>query len=103
FLSTEDLCRIMDWFRAGPSKDARDVLAVTKPFDMDEQEWPYVGYKGGAEVGVMNLTLLLKHRSGAWYVVAVTWNNPQAELERGKLVNLVQRLVRLVAKGESGK
>jgi beta-lactamase class A len=103
FLSADDLCGIMDWFRRGPSQEARDLLAVTKPFDLDDTDWPYVGYKGGAEVGVLNLTLLLKHRSGAWYALAMTWNNPKADVDKEQLVALAQRLVGVLSKGKNGK
>ena len=59
-------------------------------------ELAYVGYKGGSEPGVLNLTWLVRNRAGAWHVVTGSWNNPQALVDESRLIGLLARAIRLV-------
>src|SRR5262249_12801577 len=64
FASAEDLCRTMAalWTRAQDKKTARvlDLLAKNPGLPIDAKVWPYVGFKGGSEPGVINMTYLLR-------------------------------------------
>jgi beta-lactamase class A len=96
FYSTADLCRVMDWLRRQEkAAAARDILAVHSGVSLDTTFWSYVGYKGGSEPGVLNVTLLLQAKSGAWFAFAMTWNNPEREVDSVQLIGLAQRLLRL--------
>ncbi|HEY5219044.1 MAG TPA: hypothetical protein VIJ16_04505, partial [Gemmatimonadaceae bacterium] len=80
---------------------ARAILAVNPGLNLSGGEWTYVGYKGGSEPGVLDLTLLLWHRSGAWYIVSATWNDPARVVDEATLIGLVQRAVDLVGAGSA--
>jgi len=105
FASAADLSRAMLWLRdhtgTAMTAPARAILAVNPGLNLSGGEWTYVGYKGGSEPGVLDLTLLLWHRSGAWYIVSATWNDPARVVDEATLIGLVQRAVDLVGAGSA--
>lgn len=102
FASAGDLCRAMDWLRknteSGAAASVRDVLAIHDGVEVRSSTFPWVGFKGGSEPGVLNLTLLLKSAAGKWYAVSAGWNDPENNVEDAKLVGLVRRAVSLLGK-----
>ncbi len=56
----------------------------------------YVGYKGGSEPGVLNLTWLVRTRTGVWHVVTGSWNNPPPPLDEARFIGLMARAVQLL-------
>ncbi len=98
FASPEDLVRVMDWLRRNGDQTTRDILAINDGVaDQDAQKFAYVGYKGGSESGVLNTTYLLRDKTGRWYAVSASWNDPAAPLADGKMVLIASRAIRLVA------
>lgn len=97
FASAEDLARTMDWLRRHGDETARGILAISPggPPTL-RQDFAYVGFKGGSEPGVINLTWLIRNRAGAWHVVTGSWNNPEAPVDEGRFVALMQRALQLV-------
>ena len=97
FFSPVDLIRIMDWLRRnteGPKgADARAVLSKNPGLAVDKRQYDWVGFKGGSEPGVINLTLLLKGTDGAWYAVAASWNDTAAPVENERFTGLMNALV----------
>jgi hypothetical protein len=53
----------------------------------DTSDWSRVAFKGGSEVGVLNLTTWLQAKNGKTYSVCVTWNHDQA-LDETRLLTL---------------
>ena len=101
FASARDLSRVMTWLRNHTETEAgrlaRGLLAVNPGVRVSKTDWPYVGYKGGSEPGVLNLTYLMRDADGVWYTLAASWNNPDAPVETGTLLGLAQRAFQLVA------
>jgi beta-lactamase class A len=104
FASTADLCHAMDWLRAHTEGEAnrravpaRAILAINPGAELDRRVWTYVGYKGGGEPGVLNLTWLLGRRDGAWFAVSATWNDETRTVDTAELVSLMQGLIGLLA------
>lgn len=97
FASAEDLVRTMDWLRRHGDDDARAILAISPggPPTLRE-DFAYVGFKGGSEPGVINLTWLVRSRAGAWHAVTGSWNNPQAPVDEARFVALMSRALQLV-------
>jgi hypothetical protein len=105
FASPADLVRTMDWIRrntaTGPGAEARAILATNPGIGPAQAaRWGYVGYKGGSEPGVIEMTLLLQSKTGAWYGVAASWNNPAAAVADARFVALVSRAADLLASGK---
>ncbi len=57
--------------------------------------WDYVGFKGGSEPGVLNLTWLLTDKDGRDWILSLGWNNPAAVVDEGKLLAIAQRILLL--------
>jgi hypothetical protein len=102
FASASDLCRAMNWLRIatelGPAAPLRGVLAINPGLSVSKEAFPFVGYKGGSETGVLNLTYLLRAKDGTWYAASAGWNDPQQAVEESKLIGLMQRVVYLLGK-----
>jgi hypothetical protein len=105
FASAADLCRAMDWLRrhteSGKAAAAREILAINPGLKFSDEDWPYVGYKGGSETGVLNLTWLLQRKDGAWFALSAGWNDTAASLDEKRFFGLLQSLVDLVGAGWS--
>jgi beta-lactamase class A len=104
FASTADLCRAMDWLRTHTEGEAKrqtapalDVLAINPGVELDRKAWTYVGYKGGGEPGVLNMTWLLGRRDGAWFAVSASWNDEAKTVDTAELATLLQSLIGLLA------
>lgn len=98
FFTTDDLVRLMNRLRESPLKpELLPLLAITKPFDIDDFAWKYLGFKGGAEVGVLNISLLGQLRCNSeWYAFSFTWNDTEQALNEPLWIANVERAVRLV-------
>ena len=96
FASARDVAAIMRRIVVLEDPTARDILAVYPALPQPVREgWDYAGYKGGSEPGVLNLSWLLRDDAGEWRVLVMSWNDPEAPLEKGRLENLAQRVLRL--------
>ena len=97
FASAADLVRTMDWLRRNADDSARAILAINPVLGPQARgAFAYVGYKGGSEPGVINLTWLIQSRGGAWHVVTGGWNNPAAPVEEARFLSLMTRAVQLL-------
>lgn len=97
FYSPADLVRTLDYLRRHQlAEDILPLLAITRGLSLDEHRWPYVGFKGGAEPGVVNFALLVRRRDGRWYALAIAWNHSDGDVDRSLLVVYAQRLLQLI-------
>jgi len=97
FATTPDLCRAMDWYRlqsrTAVGKRALDILAVNPGLDIDADIFPYIGYKGGSEAGVLNMTYLLRRRDNTWFAISVSWMNSAEDLDLTKFSGIVSEII----------
>ena len=104
FASAEDLCRVMATLaaRAAKSEKAKpllDVLAKNPGLEIDAKVFPYIGFKGGSEPGVMNLTWLLRRDDDKWFVVSLGFNATAAPVfEDAKIIGYATGLIELVGR-----
>jgi len=98
FASATDLCHAMAWFQADDTarNTARQILAINPGLSLSSTRWAYIGFKGGAEPGVISLNFLLRSQSGQWYAVGAVWNNPKATLTETDWISLVSRAIDLL-------
>ena len=100
FASATDMCRVMNWLRQQTEGDktARQILAINPGVGLNipREKWQYVGFKGGSEPGVLNMTYLLQSTRGDWYALSLGWNNKEAPLQGEKLVALLQQILRII-------
>ncbi|MEO7731871.1 MAG: hypothetical protein ABIY55_12920, partial [Kofleriaceae bacterium] len=103
FASGEDLCRAMGtlWTRAQNPKAAPllGILAKNPGLPLDATLWPYIGFKGGAEPGVINMTYLLKRNDDQWFVVTLGFNAAEGgTLEDDKIFALAVAVIDLLGR-----
>jgi len=97
FASPSDMVRVMDWLRRNGGETALAILAINPGLGAQLRgELAYVGYKGGSEPGVLNLTWLVRNRAGMWHVITGSWNNPAAPLEEQRFIGLLARAVQSI-------
>ena len=95
FASGQDIARIFQRIRALPDRTALDLLAINPSLGNAARDWAYAGYKGGSEPGVLNLSWLLQDKAGDWYVLAMSWNDPQAVVDQQQFALMAQRVLAL--------
>lgn len=96
FASGRDLASLMRRIVALDDPTARRIMAIDPALpEGRRQDWRYVGYKGGSEPGVLNLTWLLQDQEGEWRILTLSWNNPEAPLDAGALEPIAQRILAL--------
>ncbi|WP_166041766.1 serine hydrolase [Sphingosinicella sp. YJ22] len=97
FASAADLARVMDWLRRNGDETTHGILAISPGMPRPAAApYSYLGFKGGSEAGVINLTWLVRNNEGAWHVVTASWNNPAAPIDEGRFIPLVGRALPLV-------
>ncbi|MEO9131923.1 MAG: serine hydrolase [Sphingomonas sp.] len=102
FASPLDLVRVMDWLRrnteTGPAAEARAILSKNSGVGpVVAGAWRYLGYKGGSEPGVMNMTFVLQGQDGSWYALTGSWNDTAAPIDESRFASLMGRAVELAA------
>lgn len=103
FAGPADLCRTMVALRdAGLAEGSPvlDILGQNPGVQVDRGLWSYVGFKGGSEPGVLNLTFLLR-RAGddAWYFFSVGANDPEKGIDADTIVAIAEGALDLLGKG----
>jgi hypothetical protein len=85
FATREDLCNTMSWLdqkAAEPGMMAvTEVMALETQLAFDGSIWPYVGFKGGSELGVLTGTWLLHRADGRHFVYSVGFKNPDGPID----------------------
>jgi beta-lactamase class A len=103
FASSNDLCRAMAalWTRGQDpkTKQVLDILGKNRGLPIDPKVWPYVGFKGGSEPGVLNMTYLLRRDDDKWFVVTLGFNAAEGSaLDDAKIFRLVSGVFELLAR-----
>ena len=89
FASAEDIARV--YARLSQDPVALEILSINLATDRSHfAGWDYAGYKGGSEPGVLNFSWLLRDNEGAWWVLAMSWNNPDAAVSEIQFLGLAQ-------------
>lgn len=90
------LRKVLQGFTGPGGATARAVLGAAKGMSaVEAAKWDYVGYKGGSEPGVLNLTWLLRDKAGVWHMATIGWNDPAAPVNQARLVGLATRMLAL--------
>lgn len=97
FASAADLARVMNWLRRNGDATTHGILAISPGLPRPAAApFSYLGYKGGSEPGVINLTWLVRNNAGAWRAVTGSWNNSAAAVDEGRFMTLMSRALQLV-------
>lgn len=85
FATRDDLGRTMAWLHEAAQRPGlrpvTEILSLETPVPFDGETWPYVGYKGGSEMGVLSATWLLRRADGRVFVYSVGFRDPDAAID----------------------
>lgn len=96
FASPADIAKLFAHMRRTADAKAFEILAINPAAsDAIKAGWRYVGFKGGSEPGVINLTWLLTDKAGRDWLLTLGWNNEAAVVDEGKFEGLAQRILLL--------
>jgi beta-lactamase class A len=103
FASGEDLCRVMATLAARATKPKaallRSVLSKNPGLPIDPKVWPFIGFKGGSEPGVMDLTYWLERDDKRTFVVTVAVNSGEGgTVDEEKTAALVTGVIEVLGK-----
>lgn len=93
----------VEWF-ASPDELAdvilsmrgEEILSANSGVIARKKRWRFIGFKGGSEPGVLQLTQILQSKSGRWYAVSVSWNDTEKDIDPGGIEAIVNRLADLI-------
>jgi beta-lactamase class A len=74
-----------------------DVMRIN-PGVANKADWASVSYKGGSEIGVLNLTTLVMAKDGTRYCIAASWNDGKA-IDEAKATSAYASLLAKLARG----
>lgn len=98
FASPRDLVALIDAIDRLRGREASAIMAVNPGLTkVDAGKWAYLGYKGGSEPGVMNMTFLAVAHDGRRFAITGSWNNPDSPVDEARMAMLMSRLVALTA------
>ncbi len=96
FASPADLAKLFAYMRKTADPKVFDIMAINpSATPAIKANWDYIGFKGGSEPGVLNLTWLLRDKAGRDHILTLGWNNPLAALDEGTLEGIAQRILLL--------
>lgn len=97
FASPADVSRTFDWMRTKGGKEALDILAINPGIAPGEAaRFAYLGFKGGSEAGVISMNFLARTKSGHWYTLTGSWNDPKALVDEKRFIALASRALALI-------
>jgi beta-lactamase class A len=97
FAAPYDLAELLNHIRRTRNDRMLEIMAVNPGLPAaTAAKWGYTGYKGGSEPGVISMSYLLHSKSGQWYAVTGSWNDPAKTLDEGKFTAMMARLVQAV-------
>ena len=96
FASMRDELALMRVLAALPDDTAREIMAVNNVLgEKAAAEWDYVGFKGGSETGVLNMSWLLRDAADEWHMLAISQMDPSAEVDTTALLMIAKRILAL--------
>lgn len=86
--TTEELCTVIESLKGEKPLGINDSGLVNKG-------WSYVGFKGGSEPGVLNLTYVLEKNKDI-YSVSATINNDRKEINNSDVLPVISQILSAV-------
>ena len=96
FATPADLAKLFAFMRRTGDSRAFEILAINAQGTAAiAEKWTYLGFKGGSEPGVINLTWIATDKAGRDWVLTLGWNNPAAPVDDAKFLALARRILLL--------
>ncbi len=92
--SRNDLARAMAYLwsqsRKPGLRPVSEILSLETQLKFDAETWPYVGFKGGSEMGVLSGTWLMERKDGRMFVYTVGFADPKKPLDMKRVVKALE-------------
>lgn len=96
FGSAKDLENLFLFMGSYADDTTYDILAINPSAPPPVRDkWSYIGYKGGSEPGVLNLTWFLIDKEEQGHLLTLSWSNPDANIDQTQLELIAQRILSL--------
>lgn len=100
FADRYDMCRaLMSLHQMSQQPKLRpvtEILTLEDQIGIDREDWIYVGYKGGSELGVLAGNWLLQRNDGRLFVLTMALNDQNQAIDIPQAVELLQAAVELL-------
>lgn len=97
FASPRDMVGVMQSLQRRKDPRVMQILSVNSGLGLEAaKQFSRLGFKGGSEEGVLNLTWLAQNKAGEWYVVSASWNDPAKPVDLNQFLVLSRRLLERV-------
>ena len=94
FATRNDLARTMAWLHEASQRpglrQVAEIMSLETQLTFDGETWPYVGFKGGSEMGVLSGTWLMQRADGRFFVYSVGFRDPDAALDMPAAVAVME-------------
>jgi hypothetical protein len=86
--------------RANQAKAAplRAVLSKNPGLPIDRTVWPFIGFKGGSEPGVLVSTWLLRRKDNRWFFLTANFDDTSTAIDQDAALYLAAAAAGLLAK-----
>jgi beta-lactamase class A len=95
FATRYDLANAVAYLWAQSQKEGlrpvAEVIALETQLTFDGEVWPYVGFKGGSELGMLSGTWLLQRADGRMFVYSLGFADETAELNMGAIIPVMEQ------------
>lgn len=86
FASPTDLTNVMLTLKTMAESDFAlqpllEIMALETQLPFDGETWPYVGFKGGSELGVLHGTWMLRRHDNRWFVLSIGFNDTEQGID----------------------
>lgn len=96
FASAPDLAALFRTMRSAADAEVFRIMAINPALPPSvTAKWDYIGFKGGSETGVLNMTWLLRDNTGHDHVLMLSWSNRAKSVNTQTLLLIAQRILSL--------
>ena len=95
FANRFDICNLMISIQEMGQKPILrpllEVLTLADPIGFDREDWIYVGFKGGSEIGVQAGNWLVQRNDGRLFFFSAAFIDPNQALDLANIIPLLER------------
>lgn len=100
FADRTDMCKaLVDLYELGQKPETRpvaEILTLADQLGIDREKFPYVGFKGGSEIGVLAGNWLLERDDGRRFTMTMAFNNPDKAVDPAAVIESLNTAVELI-------
>lgn len=97
FANRFDMCKALmslhDMAQHPQLRPVTEILTLEDQIGIDREDWIYVGFKGGSEIGVLAGNWLLQRNDGRLFVMTTAFNDTAEAIDLPRAIGLLQGAV----------